>query len=122
MAVAYCMFTSIISFFYVSLFPYISWKSLTFTCVYIFLGTQPIILLCNTSVQLKTKKDDFLNALSTTKYQGGAVQDLINLTKDFPSFNMCGFFSLDRKLLVNILSFVATYVIILLQFHAGESK
>uniref|UniRef100_A0A0P4VWR1 Uncharacterized protein n=1 Tax=Scylla olivacea TaxID=85551 RepID=A0A0P4VWR1_SCYOL len=55
MVVAYCMFTSIVSFFYLSLFLSISWKSLTFTCVYMFLSTQPLILLNNSPVQLNTK-------------------------------------------------------------------
>lgn len=55
MTVALCVFTDILSLFNTSLFPYLHWKARTFTCVYLFLSTQPLFILTNTFVALNTK-------------------------------------------------------------------
>ncbi|KAG7157101.1 putative 7tm Chemosensory receptor-containing protein 7, partial [Homarus americanus] len=48
--------------------------------------------------------------------------DLLELLEEDPGFDMGGFFTLGRARMVDILSFVATYMVILLQFKVTENK
>ncbi|KAA0188002.1 Gustatory receptor 10 [Hyalella azteca] len=47
---------------------------------------------------------------------------VLELLKEDPGFEMCGFFSLSRARLVEIACFAATYFIILLQFRSSETN
>lgn len=55
MTMVMSMFTSILSLFYMSLFPFVGWKEQTLTCIYLFLSMQLLFTLTNTSVALNTK-------------------------------------------------------------------
>ncbi|ROT83771.1 hypothetical protein C7M84_023050 [Penaeus vannamei] len=46
--------------------------------------------------------------------------DLLETLSEFPGFQLCGLFTLGRPCVVDICSFMATYLIILLQFLASE--
>lgn len=55
MTMVMSMFTSILTLFYVSLFPFVGWKARTITCIYLFMNMQLLFTLTNTSVALNTK-------------------------------------------------------------------
>ncbi|XP_050736171.1 uncharacterized protein LOC127008328 isoform X2 [Eriocheir sinensis] len=45
---------------------------------------------------------------------------LLDLLDSYPSFSVSGYYVLSRARLVDIMSFSATYLVVLLQFHMGE--
>lgn len=55
MTMVMSMFTSILTLFYMSLFPFVGWRERTITCIYLFLSTELLLTLTNTSVALNTK-------------------------------------------------------------------
>ena len=55
MTVLSCMFTTILTVFYFSLFPYLSLKTRVFNCIYIYLSMQPLFILTNISHDLNAK-------------------------------------------------------------------
>ncbi|KAK3876945.1 hypothetical protein Pcinc_018297 [Petrolisthes cinctipes] len=48
------------------------------------------------------------------------VREVLDVLEEWPGFNMCRVFTLGRARLVDISSFVVTYIIIFLQFRLTE--
>lgn len=55
MTVVISVFTCILSLFYMSLFPFVNWMIRSLTCIYLFLGTQPLLTLTGASLTLNKK-------------------------------------------------------------------
>ncbi|XP_045123435.1 uncharacterized protein LOC123511526 [Portunus trituberculatus] len=50
------------------------------------------------------------------------LMHLLDLVDSYPNFSIGGYFKLSRATLVDILGFSATYLVVLLQFHVGETN
>ncbi|KAK4318019.1 hypothetical protein Pmani_010971 [Petrolisthes manimaculis] len=87
----------------------------------------PLLLFLNIPVMLQTEVDDVRVLLqillhrhqhdSQTKAE---LREVLEVVGEWPGFNICRVFTLDRARLVDVSSFVVTYLIILLQFRITE--
>ncbi|KAK4329600.1 hypothetical protein Pmani_000075 [Petrolisthes manimaculis] len=87
----------------------------------------PLLLFLNIPVMLQTEVDDVRVLLqillhrhqhdSQTKAE---IREVLEVVGEWPGFNICRVFTLDRARLVDVSSFVVTYLIILLQFRITE--
>ncbi|XP_071548732.1 uncharacterized protein [Panulirus ornatus] len=87
----------------------------------------PVFFLTNIPRSLNLKREELRLTLKRLRHQKGnrnvkeKIGDLLELLEEDPGFDMGGFFILGRTRMVAILSFVATYLVILLQFRVTES-
>ncbi|XP_053656336.1 uncharacterized protein [Cherax quadricarinatus] len=88
----------------------------------------PLFFLTNVPHALTLQKERLRVALKRIRHKRTdpahkeEIRDLLELLEDDPGFSIGGFFILCRARIVDILSFVTTYVIILMQFRITETE
>ncbi|ROT83767.1 hypothetical protein C7M84_023046 [Penaeus vannamei] len=95
---------------------------------YFFISALPLAVLCNIPEMLKCRVERLRALLCSLRRLHGdrsfnrAATNLLETLNESPGFKMCGLFTLGRSRVVDISSFTATYLIILIQFLASEAS
>ncbi|KAA0187999.1 Gustatory receptor 8 [Hyalella azteca] len=114
------------SAFYITSWGVLRMEQRILSTCYMIVGTAPVFYLLNSSYCLQSKLSELKWSVTFLIHHSSSHQDKVQLTellellRSCPPFDVLGVFTMSRARLIDIFSFVATYIVILLQFRLTE--
>ncbi|XP_063883953.1 uncharacterized protein LOC135112926 [Scylla paramamosain] len=117
---------SILACFYLSYMYFMTTAMRIMSVSYFLIGVLPQILLSNLPVLLQTQDEELRLLIRSLLRQEdddtikNELREVLEVMDESPGFELCRVFTLGRARMLDIISFMATYLVILLQFSSTE--